>query len=84
MIFSGLEVVKDIIGVPCPHFDGKGVVEKYLDEIGVPNTSVRYAFYFDNFGSFFSTRSKLTVPTFSPSPWMGQWMGWLLLTQVPW
>ncbi len=49
MIYSGLEVVKDITGTPCPHFDGKGTIEKYLDEIGVPNTSTRYPFYFDNF-----------------------------------
>lgn len=52
VVFSGLELVKDIIGKPCPHFDGKGMVEKYLDEIGVPNTSVRYSFYFQNFIGF--------------------------------
>lgn len=52
LVFSGLELVKDIIGKPCPHFDGKGIVEKYLDEIGVPNTSTRYPFYYENFIGF--------------------------------
>ena len=49
LVYGGLEHVKAIIGKPCPHFDCKGIVEKYLDEIGVPNTSSRYSFYFDNF-----------------------------------
>ena len=51
VVFSGLELVKDILGKPCPHFDGKGRVEKYLDKQNVPNTSVRYAFYSENFVS---------------------------------
>ena len=49
LVFSGLEYVKDITGKPCPHFDAKGIVEKYLDEIGVPNTSTRYSYYYENF-----------------------------------
>ena len=49
IVFSGLELVKDIIGKPCPHFDGKGVIENYFDEIGLPHTSTRYAGYFENF-----------------------------------
>ena len=52
LVFSGLEYVRDIIGKPCLHFDSKGTVEKYLDEIGVPNTSTRYPFYFENFIGF--------------------------------
>ena len=52
LVFSGLEYVKDIIGKPCPHFDAKGIVEKYLDEIGVPNTSTRYSYYYENFIAF--------------------------------
>ena len=51
VVFSGLELVREIIGVPCPHFDNKGAVERYLDEIGVPNTSVRYAGYYENFAT---------------------------------
>ncbi len=49
VIYSGLQLAKEITGTPVPHFDGKGTIEKYLDEIGVPNTSTRYAFYYDNF-----------------------------------
>ena len=52
VVFSGLDSVKDKIGKPCVYFDSKAAVEKYLDEIGVPNTSVRYAFYLENFISF--------------------------------
>ncbi len=52
LIYSGLEHVKEIIGKPCDHFDTKGIVEKYLDEIKVPNTSTRIAFYYDNFVNF--------------------------------
>ena len=48
LVFSGMELVKDITGKSCPHFDSKGTIEKYLDEIGVPNTSVRYPFYYEN------------------------------------
>ncbi len=51
LVYSGLELVQGIIGVPCPHMDSKGIVEKYLDEIGVPNTSTRYPFYYDNFAT---------------------------------
>ena len=58
LVYSGLEHVKEIIGKPCPHFDGKGIVEKYLDEIGVPNTSSRYPFYFDNFATFFPPKKE--------------------------
>ena len=52
LVFSGLELAKDIIGKDCPHLDSKGHVEKYLDEIGVPNTSTRYPFYYENFIDF--------------------------------
>ena len=48
-IYSGLELVKDITGRECPHFDGKGEVEKYLDEIKLPNTSVRLPAFFQVF-----------------------------------
>ena len=48
LIFSGLELVKDITGRDCPHFDGKGEIEKYLDSIGIPYTSIRLAAYFES------------------------------------
>ena len=72
VVFSSLDPVKEKIGKPCPHFDGKAVVEKYLDEIGVPNTSVRYAYYFDNFIAFFPPAKQddgtytLTMPMDGP------------------
>ena len=49
LVYSGLEHVQEIIGKSCLHFDGKGIVEKYLDEIKVPNTSTRVAYYYENF-----------------------------------
>ena len=49
LVFSGLDPVKEITGKDCPHFDSKAAIEKYLDESGIPNTSVRYPAYFDNF-----------------------------------
>ena len=68
LVYSGLEYVKEIIGKPCPHFDAKGIVEKYLDETGVPNTSTRYSFYFDNFATMLAPQKNdngtytLTLP----------------------
>jgi uncharacterized protein YbjT (DUF2867 family) len=53
IVYSGEEPVKEKIGKDVPHYDSKAEVEKYLDEIGLPNTSVRYPFYFENFISFF-------------------------------
>ncbi|CAI8030828.1 NmrA-like family domain-containing protein 1 [Geodia barretti] len=52
VVFSGLDSAKDKIGKAVHHFDSKSAVEKYLDEIGVPNTSVRFPFYFENFIDF--------------------------------
>ena len=52
LVYSGLEHVQKILGIECTHFDGKGIVEEYLEEIGVPFTSTRYSYYFDNFMSF--------------------------------
>ena len=49
LVYSGLEHVEKIIGKPCPHFDAKGIVEKYLDDSGVSYTSTRYSFYAENF-----------------------------------
>ena len=54
VVFSGLDSVKDKIGKSCLHFDSKAAVEKHLDQIGVPNTSVRFPFYFENFLNFYS------------------------------
>ncbi|XP_066432856.1 nmrA-like family domain-containing protein 1 [Eleutherodactylus coqui] len=50
VVFSGLENVKKLTGgkLDVLHFDGKGEVEEYFREIGVPMTSVRLASYFEN------------------------------------
>ena len=53
-VYSGEEHPQPYTGKPCPHLDGKkGIVEKYLDEIQVPNTSTRLAFYYENFITMF-------------------------------
>ncbi|XP_068102559.1 nmrA-like family domain-containing protein 1 [Hyperolius riggenbachi] len=51
VVFSGLENVHKLTGgkLQVQHFDGKGEAEEYFREIHVPMTSVRVAFYFDNF-----------------------------------
>eukprot|EP00500_Bicosoecida_sp_ms1_P001503 CAMPEP_0203814992 /NCGR_PEP_ID=MMETSP0115-20131106/7257_1 /ASSEMBLY_ACC=CAM_ASM_000227 /TAXON_ID=33651 /ORGANISM="Bicosoecid sp, Strain ms1" /LENGTH=311 /DNA_ID=CAMNT_0050723879 /DNA_START=40 /DNA_END=975 /DNA_ORIENTATION=+ len=50
-VFSALENVKEITdgALPVPHFDGKGIVGKYAEEVGLPTTNVMYSFYLDNF-----------------------------------
>ncbi|XP_069840465.1 nmrA-like family domain-containing protein 1 [Dendropsophus ebraccatus] len=50
VIFSGLENVKKLTGgkLEVLHFDGKGEIEEYFREIGVPMTSVRLPFYYEN------------------------------------
>ncbi|XP_030067337.1 nmrA-like family domain-containing protein 1 [Microcaecilia unicolor] len=54
VVFSGLENVKKLTKgqLEVPHFDGKGEVEEYFRAIGVPMTSVRLSFYFENFLSY--------------------------------
>ncbi|XP_071975775.1 nmrA-like family domain-containing protein 1 [Engystomops pustulosus] len=51
VIYSGLENVNKLTGgkLEVLHFDGKGVVEEYFHQISVPMTSVRLAFYYENF-----------------------------------
>ncbi|PIO26682.1 hypothetical protein AB205_0048410 [Aquarana catesbeiana] len=51
VVYSGLENVYKLTGgkLEVPHFDSKGVVEEYIRQIKVPMTSVRLAFYFENF-----------------------------------
>ncbi|NXN31365.1 NMRL1 protein, partial [Nycticryphes semicollaris] len=51
VVYSGLENVKRLTGgqLEVLHFDGKGEVEEYFQGAGVPLTSVRLAFYFENF-----------------------------------
>ncbi|MBN3293480.1 NMRL1 protein, partial [Polypterus senegalus] len=54
-IYSSLQNVNRETGgkLQVPHFDGKGEVEEYLRDIGVPSTCLRLPAYFENFLSFF-------------------------------
>ncbi|XP_010174300.2 nmrA-like family domain-containing protein 1 [Antrostomus carolinensis] len=55
VVYSGLENVKQLTGgrLEVLHFDGKGVVQEYFQKIGVPTTTIRLPFYFENFLSIF-------------------------------
>ncbi|XP_054698888.1 nmrA-like family domain-containing protein 1 isoform X1 [Grus americana] len=55
VVYSGLENVKQLTGgqLEVLHFDGKGVVEEYFQKVGVPTTTIRLPFYFENFLSIF-------------------------------
>ncbi|XP_064616574.1 nmrA-like family domain-containing protein 1 [Liolophura sinensis] len=55
-VYSGLENVQRTLGIPCEHFDSKAAVEEYLQQSGLPFTSVRFSLYFDNF-------TTILVPT---------------------
>lgn len=54
VVYSGLENIKKLTAgrLAAGHFDGKGEVEEYFRNIGVPMTSVRLPFYFENLLSF--------------------------------
>ncbi|NXB03980.1 NMRL1 protein, partial [Cnemophilus loriae] len=66
VVFSGLENVHQLTGgrLEVLHFDGKGVVEEYLQKIGVPTTIVRLPFYFENFLSSFKPQKAPQGDTF--------------------
>ncbi|XP_078605072.1 nmrA-like family domain-containing protein 1 isoform X4 [Branchiostoma floridae x Branchiostoma japonicum] len=49
VVFSGLENVQKIAGVPCPHYDSKGQIEEYMTSIELPVTFVRYPGYYENY-----------------------------------
>ncbi|XP_011816724.1 PREDICTED: nmrA-like family domain-containing protein 1 [Colobus angolensis palliatus] len=55
VVYSGLENIKKLTAgrLAAAHFDGKGEVEEYFRDIGVPMTSVRLPCYFENFLSYF-------------------------------
>ncbi|KAJ8786604.1 hypothetical protein J1605_006093 [Eschrichtius robustus] len=55
VVYSGLENIKKLTAgrLAAGHFDGKGEVEEYFRDIGVPMTSVRLPCYFENLLSFF-------------------------------
>lgn len=55
VVYSGLENIRKLTAgrLTAGHFDGKGEVEEYFRDIGVPMTSVRLPCYFENLLSFF-------------------------------
>ncbi|KAM5228164.1 nmrA-like family domain-containing protein 1 isoform 2-T2 [Ctenodactylus gundi] len=55
VVYSGLENIRKVTAgrLAAGHFDGKGEVEEYFREIGVPMTSVRLPCYFENLLSYF-------------------------------
>ncbi|XP_032317029.1 nmrA-like family domain-containing protein 1 isoform X1 [Camelus ferus] len=55
VVYSGLENIKKLTAgrLVVGHFDGKGEVEEYFRNIGVPMTSVRLPCYFENLLSYF-------------------------------
>ncbi|XP_008056205.1 nmrA-like family domain-containing protein 1 [Carlito syrichta] len=55
VVYSGLENIKKLTAgrLAVAHFDGKGEVEEYFRDLGVPMTSVRLPCYFENFLSYF-------------------------------
>lgn len=55
VVYSGLENIKKLTAgrLAVGHFDGKGEVEEYFRDIGVPMISVRLPFYFENLLSYF-------------------------------
>ncbi|XP_072871237.1 nmrA-like family domain-containing protein 1 isoform X2 [Chlorocebus sabaeus] len=72
VVYSGLENIKKLTAgrLAAAHFDGKGEVEEYFRDIGVPMTSVRLPCYFENFLSHFLPRKApdgksylLSLPT---------------------
>jgi uncharacterized protein YbjT (DUF2867 family) len=60
LVMSTLEDVETISGgkIHSWHFTVKGRIETYAKQQEVPYTFVRYAFYFQNFGSFFNPDSE--------------------------
>uniref|UniRef100_G1RFJ9 NmrA-like family domain-containing protein 1 n=1 Tax=Nomascus leucogenys TaxID=61853 RepID=G1RFJ9_NOMLE len=72
VVYSGLENIKKLTAgrLAAAHFDGKGEVEEYFRDIGVPMTSVRLSCYFENLLSHFLPRKApdgksylLSLPT---------------------
>ncbi|XP_036054215.1 nmrA-like family domain-containing protein 1 [Onychomys torridus] len=55
VVYSGLENISKLTEgrLAAGHFDGKGEVEEYFRDIGVPMTSVRLPCYFENLLSYF-------------------------------
>ncbi|KAG8567787.1 hypothetical protein GDO81_013774 [Engystomops pustulosus] len=73
VVFSGLENVKKLTKgkLEVLHFDGKGEIEEYFREIGVPMTSVRLPSYYENILTFFRPQKNKDSDSFSLAIPMG-------------
>ncbi|XP_066432861.1 nmrA-like family domain-containing protein 1 [Eleutherodactylus coqui] len=73
VVFSGLENVKKLTGgkLEVLHFDGKGEVEEYFREIGVPMTSVHVPCYFQDLLTFFRPQKNKDGNSYSLAIPMG-------------
>lgn len=85
LIYSGLENVKKSIGIDCPHFDSKGIVEEYLHTKKLKErmnfTIVRFSFYYNNLPTMMKPR-KVDENTFVYDiPMMGVPMDGVDVTQ---
>lgn len=71
VIYSGLENVKKLTAgrLTARHFDGKGEVEEYFRDIGVPMTSVRLPCYFENLLSYFLPQKAPDGKSYLLSEW---------------
>ena len=49
VVYSNLEPIEKAVGIPPPHYDTKAAVQKYIDEIGLPNTGVCLPAYYEMF-----------------------------------
>ncbi|KAM4024986.1 nmrA-like family domain-containing protein 1 isoform 2-T2 [Anomaloglossus baeobatrachus] len=60
VVFSGLANVKKLTEgkLEVLHFDGKGEIEEYFREIGVPMTSVRLPSYYENLLTFYKPQKN--------------------------
>ncbi|XP_034363166.1 nmrA-like family domain-containing protein 1 [Arvicanthis niloticus] len=66
VVYSGLENIRKLTAgrLAAGHFDGKGEVEEYFRDIGVPMTSVRLPCYFQNLLSYFLPRKAADGKSF--------------------
>lgn len=66
VVYSGLENIGKLTAgrLAAGHFDGKGEVEEYFRDIGVPMTSVRLPCYFENLLSYFLPRKAADGKSF--------------------
>ncbi|KAM4698087.1 nmrA-like family domain-containing protein 1 [Rhinophrynus dorsalis] len=73
VVYSGVENVKKLTGgkLEVLHCDGKGEVEEYFRDIGVPMTSVRLPSYYENLLTYFRPQKAKDGETYTLALPMG-------------